>query len=265
MTTWKASNSMRVAEKYEIGEDRNIGEQGKPEKSRFYDPWEFPELLSKFAEIQPGDDGKVLEFVHQWGLPGEELDRTTRSGGVDPVIMVEKHAAIVRFALKLILLIHRRDSNGVDKYLSSEWPEVQRHVGSALLSEQITELHMGLGKDGLLAGSVVLSALINARITTAVGPKFLPTEDGVPKRTAKANQLLQVIYCHLADAWDGKQGYHQCEYRNCPNWLPIDKETPGPKHKYCPPEDGKRESLCSRRERYHRSKESKPRIEGGTE
>ena len=56
---------MRVAEKYEIGEDRYIRERGREEKSRFYDPWEFPELLSKFAEILPDDHGPVLEFVHR--------------------------------------------------------------------------------------------------------------------------------------------------------------------------------------------------------
>jgi hypothetical protein len=242
---------MRVAEGYEIGEDRYIGERGREEKSILYDPWAFPDLLSKFAEILPGDDSKVLEFVHKWGLPGGYLDRSRKSIGMDPVEFIEKHAAIARFALELINLIHQRDSSGVNHYLSTVWPDVERYAMRLLLEDQRLELQKASRMDGLLAGSVVLSALINTHITTGVGPVFQPTEEGVPRRTTKATQLLQVIYCHLADAWDGKQGYYQCENRNCPKWWPTDGESRGPKPKYCPPERGIGESLCGRRERYY--------------
>lgn len=257
MTTWQASNLMRVAESYKFedgGTGRILEQPGRVERSRFYNPWESPELLSEFAAIQPGDEEKVLDFSHQWGSIYEVLDKQApKFPGGDPLDFIEQHAAIVRFALNLIKLIQLRDSNGVDDYLSLVWPEVERHVLRQLLSDQRAALQKALKRNGLRAGSEVLSALINARITEQVGPVYQPTDDGPLRRVTKATQLLEVIYCHLADAGEGNQGYYQCERRGCPKWWPVDREARGPKPKYCPPEGGKGESLCSRRERYYRS------------
>ena len=251
MATWQASNLMSVAEKYEITEDRYIEEKGNSEKSHLYDPWQFRELPSELAVIQPGDDAGVLAFVRRRGLPGSALDRSTRLLSADPPDMIEKHAAITRVALELITLVHRRDSGAVDYYLSTVWPEVERYVSSALLHDQEVELRAALGKAGLRAASEVLAALINPRITDGVGPVFQPTDQGVPRRGNKATHLLQVIYCHIADAWDRKTGYYQCANRHCDRWWPTEGQTRGPKPKYCP--SGSGESLCSRQERYYRS------------
>ena len=244
---------MRVAERYQIGEDRYIEAQGSPERSRSYDPWEFPELSSEFAQIQPGDDASLRKFVDRWGLPGELLDRSIPSRGGDSTEMIEKHAAIARFALQLIALIRLQDSGRMDAYLASEWPEVERFVSGALLGDQEADVQAALGKTGLRAGGEVLRALIYYRIEGKVGPDYQVMDDGMPRRVSKADQLLQVIYCHLGDAWEGKTGYYQCENRNCFRWWPIDREHRGPKPKYCPPERGSGESLCGRQERYYRS------------
>ena len=257
MTTWQASNRMRVGEHYGINEDRWIGQTGGRERAKFYDPWEFPELLAEFTKIQMNDDPGVLEFVRERGMIWDQLDQDQpQMNAVDPVEFIEKHAAIVRFALNLIDLIHWQDEIGVDEYLSSELGALESQVHPALLREQLAEIQRASEVTGLFAGSQVLSALIGVHLRSGVGRDVLPTKSGYPKRVTKANNLLQVIYCFLEDAWEGKQGYYQCENRTCNEWRLIDRSHIGPKPKYCPPADGAGPSVCGRQERYYRSKES---------
>ena len=97
-----------------------------------------------------------------------------------------------------------------------------------------------------------MAALIRYRITE-LRPDFEPTDEGVLKEVYKAERLMEVIYCHLVDAWAGRTRYYKCAGRDCDNWWLIGSETRGPRPKYCPPQSGSSESLCSRRERYYRS------------
>ncbi|MDA1129592.1 MAG: hypothetical protein O2913_12995, partial [Chloroflexi bacterium] len=114
MATWQAVNRMRVGERYEIEEtiegtkeiERRVVERGRRERARFYDPWEFPEIVSEFAtKVQFNDDAGLLDFTHRWGSLRETLDITHQVPGGDPVGYAEQHAAIVRFSLELIALI----------------------------------------------------------------------------------------------------------------------------------------------------------------
>lgn len=106
MTLFEPLNQMRVGEKYEIGEDEERGkylrEVGRRERATSYDLWEFPEIVSELAGIQFGSESSLLDFVHSRGPLSDRFDEPVTFPAGDSVSFLEAHAAIVRFALKLV-------------------------------------------------------------------------------------------------------------------------------------------------------------------
>lgn len=257
MATWQAENQAWIAEKYTISPEGFIVPSGDPGRVRGYDPWQFRELPSELARVELGDQDSALAFTAKYGLTGQRLDRTPHYRLIEePVFWLEGHAAVMRLALELITLIHEENANGVDHCLATKWPQTEAIMSNLILDEQRRDLGKGMESKGLLAGGQVLAALIKHRVTHDVGPVPIPGDDGMPKRVYKASSLIQVVYCHLWSAWEGKTAPYQCQYRNCGRWWIGEGERRGPKARYCPPEGGAGESLCSRRERYYRSKEA---------
>ncbi len=120
---------------------------------------------------------------------------------------------------------------------------------------------MGFGQaiDGpLQAAASIVRSIINENVVKHVSPQLViyNKETGGMARSHTASALLQVIYTHLMEAALAAKGYYQCAYRNCQRWWPVNHERRGPRSQYCPSKVGG-ESLCSRKERYHKKESNK--------
>lgn len=250
MAVWQAINRAWVTERHEVEVNGDIEPCGDRRRGWSYDPWLYRELPTELAAVFPGDSESALVFVSRWGITGQSLDATQLEPVSEPIQWLVGHAAIMRFALELINLIHRGSPAAVNHWLLTNWSEIED--SPVLLQEQRVALNNALASENdFVAGHSVLAALISYRIT-GVHPHFLLTPDGIPIRVYQATRLWEVIYCHLADAWEGKTSYYQCANRYCTKWWPMDGERRGPRQKYCPPEPGTNQSQCSGRERYYR-------------
>ena len=91
---------------------------GESQKHRFCDPFVFPELPARLADVEDGDEDGTLAFVQEWGLLGYSELFTSRASAAqraefdssygqwgDPLDWIWAHARTVRILLKLISLL----------------------------------------------------------------------------------------------------------------------------------------------------------------
>ena len=247
---------------------------GNSQENRYYNPYEHPELPPLLAAISSEDENKTLEFVNQWGLLGyselftskaspsqrAEFDSGYGKWG-DPLEWIWAHSRNVRLLLKLIDLLNNQDSKGINSYLKRLLTETPAPLKNYLLTyatPTATTNQMGFGialTTPVQFASAIISRVINDNYTKFVSSRLI-TYDKTTGELAESHTtpaLLPVIYSHLKAAAIKKIGYYQCEFRYCKRWWAIGNERRGPKNRYCQT-DTVGESLCSRKERYHRSK-----------
>jgi hypothetical protein len=243
---------------------------GKSKRKKYYSPYEHPELPTLLANISTGDENETLEFVNQWGLLGyselftskaspsqrAEFDSAYGKWG-DPLEWIWAHSQNIRMLLKLIDLLNNQDSNGINGYLEKLLTELNDYTLTYATPATTTHT-MGFGmalSTPIQLASAIVSRVINDNYTNFVSSRLITYDQatGGFAESHTAQALLPVIYSHLKAAAIKKIGYYQCEFRHCNRWSTIGNERRGPKNRYCPP-DTTGESLCSRRERYHRSK-----------
>ncbi|MCL0099552.1 hypothetical protein M1O55_01630 [Dehalococcoidia bacterium] len=247
---------------------------GSSQENRYYNPYEHSELPPLLAAINPKDESKTLEFVNQWGLLGyselftsqassKERAKFASSYGQwgDPLDWIWAHSRNVRMLLKLIELLNNQDNDRISRYVKNLLAETPPPLKNYLLTyatPTATTNQMGFGmalSTPIQFASTIVSRVINDNYTKFVSSRLI-TYDQTTGGLAESHTtpaLLPVIYSHLKAAAIKKIGYYQCEFRYCKRWTAIENERRGPKNKYCRPDDSG-ESLCSRKERYHRSK-----------
>ena len=261
---------LTVWEAYRIADGKVV--VGESDKQRFYNPLGSPELPGRLADVEDGDEDSALAFVQRWGLLGFSELYTSQATAQqrakfeadfgewgDPLGWIWAHARNARILVKLISLLKGGDPEPITGYLDRLMAETPPPLQGSMLtyaSGTSTSRAMGFGQaiDGpLQAAASIVRNIINENVVKHVSPQLViyNKETGGMARSHTASALLPVIYTHLMEAAIGAKGYYQCAYRNCQRWWPVNHERRGPRSQYCPPEVGG-ESLCSRKERYHK-------------
>jgi len=144
VTTWQSTELLPVAEHYEIRDGVNGGETrfllerdgAYGGRTRRYNPYEWPELPGRLAQIAYGDETSALEFAHKWGVLGyKELKEHSRfraddvfygdvmeSGETlvgDPLGWIWDHVRAARMALNLVRLLNEGRPDKTKDYLKS--------------------------------------------------------------------------------------------------------------------------------------------------
>ena len=247
---------------------------GSSQEDRYYNPYEHSELPPLLAAINPKDEKQTLEFINQWGLLGySELFTSQASSRErakfdsyygqwgDPLEWIWAHSRNVRMLLKLIDLLNNQDNDRISRYveqLLTETPPPLKNYLLTYATPTAATNQMGFGlalSTPIQFASAIISRIINDNCTRFVSSSLIIYDQatGGLAESHTAPALLPVIYSHLKAAAIKKNGYYQCEYRYCERGSAVENERRGPKNQYCPPDDNG-ESLCSRKERYHRSK-----------
>ncbi len=275
MTQVESLQLLTVWEAYRIADGKVV--IGESDKQSFYYPFESPELPGRLADVEDGDEDSALAFVQRWGLLGFSELYTSQATAQqrakfeadfgewgDPLDWIWAHARNARILVKLISLLKGGDLEPITGYLDRLMAETPPPLQGSMLtyaSGTSTSMAMGFGQaiDGpIQAAASIVRNIINANVVKHVSPQLAiyDRETGGMARSHTASALLPVIYTHLMEAEIGTRGYYQCAYRNCQRWWPVNQQRRGPRSQYCPPEISG-ESLCSRKERYHKKESNK--------
>ena len=242
----------------------------------FLQPSEHPELPARLSDLHDRKEQDVLEFTSEYGLLGytemclESLSNSQKntfymSGEKrgDQVDWILSHSSTIHNIISLLDLINEGDSSNISEFLEW-WKSKSKHPLSGLgisymagISEQFfrtTPLTQQQRSEELQ----IITRIINSNTSPYISEILYDSagELGPVIRSYKSKVLLPLVYRHLADLVTGLIKYYKCGYRKCSKRWPENPEGRGPKNQYCPPEIGK-ESLCSRKERYERSKHRK--------
>lgn len=250
--------------KREGPEGKYLSEVGNPHRARVYYPVYHPELPARLARVK--DEATALAFVKEWGLLGlsrvDELWERPEfpiDPEFDDLKRVYSHAATIGVVLKLLSLLREDEPEAaIRKYLVSLTDDSQVCIPYEIgpYSNELDLAMEGIEKQPIREATWVVTSLINPNVRF-LQPTLIQDRDQ-PGRVARLytfQALLPVVYGHLMEAAEGRQGYYQCEYRNCEEWHPFVGVGRGPKRRYCPPLTKGSESRCSHLERYYRVQE----------
>tara|TARA_B100001123_G_scaffold135293_1_gene156922 strand:+ start:524 stop:1318 length:795 start_codon:yes stop_codon:yes gene_type:complete len=264
---------MLVSDSYEIV-DETIRANGNFDESLFYEPYKYKELPARLADIHKATDEEILGFARQWGLLGysemfaDSLSPSDKKkfynspdNWGDPILWIKEHSRTIDRLITLLGLLANSSDECIDIFLTKWSRKGPQGLIPYSSGTRASLSSMGNKQSISDKARALITRIINSNTENYVSEVLVLSGKDPQEiaRSYKSKVLLPLIYRHLGDAVVGITKFYRCNYRFCSKRWPANTEVRGPKNKYCPAEIGK-ESLCSRKERYERSKYKKTKV-----
>ena len=264
-----------IKDSYRIEDGRIIACENS-ELKLLLQPSEHSELPARLSDLHNLKEEDALKFTSEYGLLGytemyvESLSNTQKTNFYnsgekwgDPIDWVMSHSLTIHKIIALLELVEEDDSVSISEFLEEWKSDTKQPVKGAGISymagtaPRLFIVNSGIHPDKNEAWTTITN-IINSNTGPYISEALHYSDHEVASviRSYKSKALLPLVYRHLGDWAIGLIKYYKCGYRKCSKRWPENTDGRGPRNRYCPAKVGK-ESLCSRKERYERSKGKK--------